>query len=296
MASSELSAEENISQLEELFEVDPTEYGSELIAALIDMSRNLITAGRFDGAMFHASRAVDISRQIGFAEAESILPKLAAVLTTLGTKLATVDRISEAIAATQEAVDLRRQLARRDPEAYQHRLAASLASLGTKLATVDRISEAIAATQEAVDLRRQLARRDPEAYQHRLAMSLTQLSNQLDCAARKAEALSVSLEAIRLFRSVAAAPGETEEVVLRGLATALILAGYEFRTAGNSVASTASFTEAVDLLHQINDPELEMQTLYALAEACEYQENLDDADNIYRRMLALSNQFDDGSN
>ena len=250
MASSELSAEENISQLEELFEVDPTEYGSELIAALIDMSRNLITAGRFDGAMFHASRAVDISRQIGFAEAESILPKLAAVLTTLGTKLATVDRISEAIAATQEAVDLRRQLARRDPEAYQHRL----------------------------------------------AMSLTQLSNQLDCAARKAEALSVSLEAIRLFRSVAAAPGETEEVVLRGLATALILAGYEFRTAGNSVASTASFTEAVDLLHQINDPELEMQTLYALAEACEYQENLDDADNIYRRMLALSNQFDDGSN
>ena len=241
MSDDELFGSERIDRLVEGFEFDPDEYGSDLAEAYAKMSRSLAAADRLDEAMSYADRAVDVSRQIGFAESESILPQLAS----------------------------------------------SLAGLGTRLAAVDRVLEAIAVTQEAVDIRRQLAARDPNIYEHRLAMSLVQLSHQLDRVERSTEALSSSLEAVSIFRQLVAAQGENEEVVLRGLATALVLIGYQFRAVEDGGASTASFQEASDLFRQINDLELRQQTLTSLAEAYKYQGKIGDAEDTYRQMLAL---------
>ncbi|MDI6100568.1 tetratricopeptide repeat protein [Actinoplanes sp. NEAU-A12] len=219
---------------------DPNRTDALEVDLLIEHSRRLNQARRYEEAISSAERASASIRSLGQALSDiergvrsgRSRIRMAQALRGLG-------RYEQALSASYKAIDLLRPLTQ-FPSDY----ARALTSLGASLRSLGRHDGALTTDREAVALWRDLAVAHPDAHQPSYARALTSLGASLESRGRHDDALTTDREAVALWRDLAVAHSDAHQP---DYARALTNLGGSLWSLGRHDDALAAHREAVAL-------------------------------------------------
>ncbi|MFD0357055.1 tetratricopeptide repeat protein [Streptomyces sp. NPDC127110] len=235
---------------ERLAEATPCPWQADLAHAMRILGQRELVAGRYEEALGHFTRAVEMYRTLPRRTAGQEADRLKLTM-DLATVYRMYDRHSAALEILQEVLPTARRWAKTNPARGETHLCTLLSNLAIALDRAGSPPEALETAREAVSLARKLYAADPVVHGNALVVSLITLAHRL-ARWNTQESISTAADAVHVARQCVRYHGDAE---LPALGLALRVLREHLLGGGRPVEAIGPAREAVEILRTLVERE-----------------------------------------